>query len=247
MADVSPVSRWTVRAAVVLAAVAMPWTLAGPAEVGAEGSDERRRQAMGLTGIVGLWTAVNDGGPALQIDGAKWSGTTDLAQARSLGQALFGSASDTFVANVTAAGAFPIAVSRDVASFTGGTLRVQFRMVAGESDQTAGVVFNLQPSGEYFFLRYNTKDGNLALWAYRDGQRARVKDGENHAQLPMKVWHALTVTIAGTKVTAAIPAAKLSFEHTLDRPVSGRVGLWTKRDSVTTFREFAASATPRIP
>ena len=38
----------------------------------------------------------------------------------------------------------------------------------------------------------------------------------------MKVFHALSVAVAGTKITAEIPAAKLSFEHTLDRPVSGR-------------------------
>ena len=72
-------------------------------------------------------------------------------------------------------------------------------------------------------------------------KRARVADATEHAQLPMKVWHALNVTVAGTRVTAAIPAAKITIAHTLDKPVSGRVGLWTKRDSVTTFRAFAVS------
>jgi hypothetical protein len=215
-----------VRASLFTAALALSATLAA--------------QGPGLTGVVGLWRAVDDGGPALQIDGATWKGTTDPAEARAIGQSLFGAASDTFVANATAPGAFPLAVSRTAGAFTGGTLRVQFKMVAGASDQTAGIAFDLQPNGEYLFLRYNTKDGNLALWAYRAGERARVKDGETHAQLPMKVWHTLAVTIAGTKLTAAVPAAKLSFEHTLDRAVTGRVGVWTKRDSVTTFRDFTA-------
>lgn len=216
-----------VRSTMVIAALALSATLAA--------------QDVGLTGVVGLWRSVDDGGPALQIDGASWSGTTDPAAARSIAKTLFGSATDQFVANATAPAAFPLAVASKVANFTGGTLRVQFKMVAGASDQTAGIVFDLQPTGEYLFLRYNTKDGNLALWAYRDGQRARVADATEHAQLPMKVWHALNVTVAGTRVTAAIPAAKITIAHTLDKPVSGRVGLWTKRDSVTTFRAFAVS------
>jgi hypothetical protein len=227
-------------ASVVLAAFGMPWATAGAVDVTSKTTEELRRQSTGLVGVVGLWSQVDDGGPAIQIDGAKWSGKTDPAEARSIGKTLFGSAMDKFVANVTAPAAFPLAVWPKAPNFTGGTLQVQFKMVAGASDQTAGLVFDLQPNGEYLFLRYNTKDGNLALWAYREGERARVKDGTNHAQLPMKAWHALTVTVTGTKVTAAIPAAKLTFEHTLDKPVSGRVGLWTKRDSVTTFRGFSA-------
>jgi hypothetical protein len=220
------------RLAIALAVAALPWTLFG--------------QAAGLTGVIGLWTTLDDGGPAIQIEGAKWSGTTDPAAARSIGTTLFGSATDRFVANATAPGAFPLAVFRNTTSFTGGTLRVQFKMNAGASDQTAGLVFDLQPSGEYLFLRYNTKDGNLALWAYRDGERVRIKDGETHAQLPMKVWHTLTVTVANTKVTAAIATAKLTFEHTLDRPIGGRVGVWTKRDSVTAFKDFAATGVPAV-
>lgn len=216
-----------VRATIITATLALSATLAA--------------QGAGLTGVVGLWRAVDDGGPALQIDGANWKGATDPVEARAMAKTLFGSALDKFVANATAPAAFPLAVAPKVTSFTGGTLRVQFKMVAGASDQTAGIVFDLQPNGEYFFLRYNTKDGNLALWAYREGERARVADGKNHAQLPMKVFHSLTVTVAGTKVTAAIPAAKLTFEHTLDKPVTGRVGLWTKRDSVTTFKDFTAT------
>ena len=54
--------------------------------------------------------------------------------------------------------------------------------------QTAGIVFNLQPTGDYLFVRYNTKDGNAALWSYSGGQRRVIAHGEVHEQLPLNVW-----------------------------------------------------------
>jgi hypothetical protein len=225
---------------IATAAMVLPWTMAANLEVAAEEREERRRRQAGLAGVVGHWSAVTDEGPALQADGTKWSGTTDPGSAKTSGQALFGSASSLFVSNVTAAGAFPLAVWRDAPDFTGGTLRVRFKLVAGATDQTAGIVFGLQPDGTYHYLRYNTRDGDLAVWRYRDGQREIVVHGTSKAQLPLKAWHQLTVTIAGAQVTGSLKADQLlTVEHTLDKPVTGRVGLWTKRDSVTTFKEFS--------
>lgn len=37
-------------------------------------------------------------------------------------------------------------------------------MIGGKSDQVAGILFGLSPQGEYYAARYNTKEGNLAIW-----------------------------------------------------------------------------------
>ena len=215
----------------------MPWLLA----VEVEGDLGALRQSSKLRAIIGHWTELNDNGPVLRADGAAWNGQTTAAQASAASKELFGSASDSFVANVTAPGAFPLAVAPG-ADFSNGAVKVQFKLVSGQTDQTAGIVFGLGPNGEYHYLRYNTKDGNLAVWRFLKGERQVVKHGTEHAELKLGTWQELAVTIAGATVRGALvghPAVVV--EHTFEAPVKGRVGLWTKRDSVTDFRNFTAT------
>jgi hypothetical protein len=132
---------------------------------------------------------------------------------------------------------FPIAAVRGVPDFSDGVLRVQFKLMGGESDQTAGIAFGITPASEYYYARYNTKDGNVALWQFVNGDRKRIFDGADHAQLPLNVWHELQVEVRGAKVIATVGSLRL--EHTLPARVSGRVGFWTKRDSITAFKGFS--------
>lgn len=194
---------------------------------------ERRRP---FHPVVGLWSASADG--EWTIDGANWTGKHTPEEIAAAGKALFSSPAESFVTNGTASGAFPLSVWTEAESFSSGTLSVDFKLVSGASDQTAGIVFNLKPTGDYLFVRYNTREGNVAIWGFGDGRRRVIARGDGKAQLPLGEWHTLTVTIDGTSVTGR--AGELTMTHTLDAPASGRVGLWTKRDSVTSFRNYTA-------
>lgn len=79
---------------------------------------------------------------------------------------------------------------------------MQFKLVAGASDQTAGVVFDLRSNGEYLYVRYNTKDGDLALWKYADGERHLIVHGTGKGQLSLGAWHELVVTVRGRELSA---------------------------------------------
>ena len=105
-------------------------------------------------------------------------------------------------------------------------------------DQTAGVMFNLRDDHSYLYARYNTKDGNVAVWKYEKGERTALAHGEVHRQLAFGQWHTLTVDVTGRQVRAAV--GDLTVAHALDRDLSGGVGLWSKPDSVTAFRRFSA-------
>jgi hypothetical protein len=166
--------------------------------------------------IIGHWeSAVENGEAVVLADARKWK-------------------------TEQAATPFPIAAVRGVDDFRDGVLTVKFKLVAGESDQIAGLVFGLTPANEYFYARYNTKDGNVALWQFANGDRQRIVEGHEHLQLPLGAWHDLRVEVRGTTVRASVND-KLHVEHTLAAPVSGRVGFYTKRDSVTAFRAFTLS------
>lgn len=194
-----------------------------------------------LVPVIGHWTRGEDGGPTLTVNGELWSGASTRAEVESRSKPLWAVNSETFLSYATAADAFPLAVASDVSGFSSGTVSVQFKMLGGKSDQNAGIVFGLVPSElDYYFVRYNTKDGDVALWRFSDGQRAVIAHGRPAAaKLPMNVWHTLTLQVEGHRVTVAANDT-ITLTHELPGPVFGRVGLWTKRDAITAFRNFTA-------
>jgi hypothetical protein len=164
--------------------------------------------------IVGHWETAREGGETIVVaDARKW--TKEKADAP-----------------------FPLAAVRGVNDFGGGVLSVKFKLVAGESDQIAGIAFGITPMSEYYYARYNTKDGNVAIWRFETDARRRLVEGTTHLQLPLNTWHDLRVEVRGTRVAASVNDT-LRVEHLLPAPVSGRVGFYTKRDSVTAFKAFA--------
>lgn len=63
--------------------------------------------------------------------------------------------------------------------------------------------------------------------------------GVGSRRLELGTWYPLELTIEGRSLRA-VAAGELTIEYTLDEPVQGRVGLWTKRDSITSFRDLRA-------
>lgn len=207
-----------------------------------------RAQQVGIVAVVpvvGQWIQEKDGADvAVRVNGTPGTAPSagDIAKSATT---LFGRLDPSFAANAGSPGAFSLGVLSNVPRFTAGTFRARFKLVSGETDQTAGLVFDLEPNGEYLYARYNTKDGNLALWRFLKGNREVIAHGEQHVQLPLNVWHELAVTIAGTKVSIDANNGALRFEHALPEAVDGRIGFWAKRDSVTLFKDVRV--TPAVP
>ncbi len=196
-----------------------------------------------MHGVVGLWSPSADDTSALLTDGSKWSGQSSRESLVPIGEALFGTATESFLANASSQNAFPIAIDRETRDFRSGTLRVDFKLISGPTDQSAGIVLGMQPTGEYHFVRYNTKDGNLALWGFAAGERRVISKGAGLKQLPLGVWHELVVRVDGRNITALVTGhPELDARFELEALASGRIGLWAKRDVVTAFRRFSVEA-----
>jgi hypothetical protein len=206
----------------------------------------------GLTAAVGHWAAgvsnaagATDAG--ITANGERWSGRSDAAALGALARRWFGAADSSFVANAMSSGAFPFAVHDATTTFGDGMLAVDFRLDGGKSDQFAGIMFGLTSRGEYYAGRYNTKDGNVAIWTFANGERRVLAKGTGEKQLPLGAWHKLEVRVRGREVQVRVAGhPELTLTHQLDRVVSGRVGLWVKRDAVTAFRGFVVMAVDKV-
>ena len=54
-------------------------------------------------------------------------------------------------------------------------------------------------------------------------------------------WHELKMTVAGTDFKTYIDG-QLALEYALPEPVSGKIGLWSKTDSTSYFKDFVVQS-----
>ena len=195
--------------------------------------------------VVGNWIITTDdaGKKVLQVDGRQWIKGQPSAGLAAKARTIYGSRHEEFIDSVKAYAYFPYAVAKDVDEFHDGEISIRFRLLAGQLDQCAGILFNLKPNGDYLTVRFNGKEDNLVLWTFKNGKRSFVKKGTEEVHLKMGEWHRIRIAVAGTQLCGYLDDKPL-LEYTLAEPVSGKVGVWSKTDSVSQFDDFAVQTTP---
>jgi hypothetical protein len=187
--------------------------------------------------VVGNWVANADGpNKVLAVDGRKWSSGQTAGGIAERARSLYGERYAEFLDNVQAFAYFPYAVAQDVTEFSAGEIELRFKGIDGRIDQAAGILFDLKPNGDYLTVRANPLEDNLVLWKFERGKRSSVK-WISDTPTPTKQWHDLKVVISGSVVEGYLNG-KLYLTHDLKRPISGRVGLWSKADSFVFFDDF---------
>ena len=186
---------------------------------------------------VGNWIiGLDNGNKVLVVDGRKWRRGNASAGLADKARALYGERYAEFLDNVKAYAYYPFAVSQQVDNFTNGEITVRFKGVAGRIDQGAGILFDLKPNGDYYTVRANPLENNLVLWRVKHGKRSSISWVRN-VPTPTRKWHTLKVKIKGNLVQGFVNG-KQFLGHKLPAAVSGKVGLWTKADSVVYFDDF---------
>src|SRR5262245_24068352 len=113
---------------------------------------------------------------------------------------------------------------------------VKFKAVSGKVDQAAGLVARFRDKDNYYITRANALESNVRLYKVVGGSRkqfagvkAKVSSGE---------WHTLKLEVKGKHFEVSFDD-KLLFEADDDTfKDAGKVGLWTKADSVTYFDDL---------
>ena len=219
--------------------------------------------------MVGSWVIAQDGADkVVMVDGRPWVASKDNPTKLLIESArkLYGTSNEELMDNAKQFAYYPVALLKSVQNFTDGTITMKFKTVAGDSDRCSGIVFNVKPNGDWLAMRYNDTENNIVLWEFHNGIRRSVKRGpERTWMLDRTAWHELKTTVDGASVKAWIDG-NLALEYTLGSapgpgrnnaapnpdlfadnnpvlkpPVSGRVGLWSKTDSTSYFKDYVVS------
>lgn len=138
---------------------------------------------------------------------------------------------------------YPLAVVSDVTT-ADVDLSVRFRPVSGRIDQAAGLVWRYRDQDNYYLVRANTLEDNVVLYKVERGRRTDLPvkgAGRTYgttAKVPGNQWSTLRVVAAGPRFEVWYNGAKLYEVEDKTFTAAGRVGVWTKADSVTQFDDL---------
>ncbi len=133
---------------------------------------------------------------------------------------------------------FPLAIA-DHTSYKDLALSVKFKTISGKVDQGAGLVFRLQDKDNYYIVRANALEDNFRLYHVIKGRRVQFA-GANFKVTP-NAWHEIKVEARSNEFKCYYDG-KLRFTAKDDTfKDAGRIGLWTKADSVIYFDDLTVA------
>lgn len=134
---------------------------------------------------------------------------------------------------------FPVAVA-DAPSLKDLRLEVRCKPVSGKTDEACGIVFRYRDADNYYVARANALEDNVNLY-YVVKRRRRQIQGWSGKVVP-GTWHTLAIEARGDRLQVfweGKPIIDVKDDTFKD---AGKVGVWTKADSVTYFD--ALTSTP---
>jgi hypothetical protein len=124
-------------------------------------------------------------------------------------------------------------------------LKVRFKAVAGKLDQAAGLVWRFADTNNYYVVRANALEDNVVLYRVKDGKREDLKPIGAPANaygkkvsVPAGHWQTLEVGVRGPRFTVKFNGTDLFVVEDSTFTAPGRIGLWTKADSMTRFDDL---------
>ena len=124
---------------------------------------------------------------------------------------------------------YDLVVARDVA------VEVKFKTISGKVDEAGGIVLRYWPDN-YYIARANALENNVILFKTVKGVRSHIQD----VPVPVApgVWHTLRFEARGQQLTIIFDGKAVLKRKDTTFTNAGKVGVWTKADSVTAFTDL---------
>src|SRR5438128_3740273 len=142
---------------------------------------------------------------------------------------------------------YPVCLKNDT-SLKDGFVEVKFNPISGKEDQAGGVIWRAKDSNNYYIARANALEGNVVLYKTVNGKRSSLdivgRKGGYGVKEPVASgqWHTLRVEFAGNHFKLSFDGKHLFNVEDTTFTEAGKVGVWTKADSVTLFDNFSYGA-----
>ena len=130
---------------------------------------------------------------------------------------------------------FPLAIYRP---FSGRNVYVSIRFmpVSGAVDQAGGVIMRFTAAGDYYLARANALENNVRFYRVIAGKRQMIAGVD--ANVSSRAWHTLGIAARDDRFIILFDGRELFGATDGTLSAAGRVGLWTKADSVTWFESI---------
>ncbi len=129
--------------------------------------------------------------------------------------------------------------------FSDFTVTMHFKIVGGEKDQRAGIVFRAKDERSYYCISVSALGNNAKFVSFVGGLRGKLFG--NNVKVTRDEWHGLSIQCEGNKINSFLDGKSLLPAITDTAFIKGQIGLWTKSDSQVLFSDLHIEYTPHLP
>jgi hypothetical protein len=178
-----------------------------------------------------------------------WTGTqTGSGQAKWSVEKDDSAPSAPYVLKQSGQAAYPVCIKEDT-QLKDGFVEVKFKPLSGKEDQAGGVIWRVKDKDNYYVCRANALEDNVVLYKTVAGKRSSLdivgrKGGYGvKEKVAPSQWHALRVEFRDHRFKVVFDGKHLFDIEDNTFTDAGKVGVWTKADSVTLFDDFSYGST----
>jgi hypothetical protein len=130
---------------------------------------------------------------------------------------------------------FPLAILKE-GTYRNVTLSVRAKPISGKVDQGFGLVWRYRDPDNYYITRCNADEDNCTIYHTVRGRRRPFQN--KPIKVAKNTWHTLKLEAAGNHFVVWFDGARVLDATDSTFKDAGKVGLWTKADSVIQFDDF---------
>lgn len=137
---------------------------------------------------------------------------------------------------------FPVLVfeQEDYGDFT---FTTKFKCVEGQAEQMAGVAFRYQDAKNYYVVRASSLGNTFRFYKFVNGDRSPPIGPE--IAIPRGVWQEMTIECKGNQIRCLLNGREAMPTITDNSFRFGKIGFWTKSDSISHFADAKITYVPR--
>lgn len=130
----------------------------------------------------------------------------------------------------------------DAETFADFTLTTRFKIVDGIDEQMAGLAFRIQDEKNYYYVRASALGGTFYFFKFVNGEL--IGPIGSKVDIEKEVWHEMSVECRGSLITCSLNGRVLIPQMKQDTFAKGKIGFWTKSDSVSYFADTKITYRP---